>query len=215
MKLFTAGRIPLYCEGITHRLETRKSGDVKVVDLTLKAEPFTAQLSAAMNASEYGFVRRVLFTLSDASPIRDYRSIEFKPPVDRQKLICYASVDIPKASIAIDQAKVTKIRARQAKDGYHWTLYLYASFGPLGREELEYVNAFYCEQRWIAFEEAEPSLEFEGDAGDEADEPEPLRPAPMFETEPDGRPLDASATGKPARQLPRRKSTNGRGETRH
>lgn len=208
MRLFETAKTPVYCEGIAHRIERRKSGDVKVVDLTLKLDPFTAQLASALDQAEYGFVKRLLFKLTDGSPVRDLRSVDFRPPHDRQQLHCFASPDTKKASICLDQVKVTKLRARSQKDGDGWVLYLYVSFGPLGKTELEYVNAFYTEQRFVTFEPAEPSLDFE-DPGDDDDEDEDRearteRPAPMFDSEPDGEPIAAAADPEPARQLPPR-----------
>lgn len=166
MKLFTVGKIPMYCESITHRLERRKDHDVKVVDLTLKIEPFNAQLAAAMDQDEYGFVKRVLFKLADGEPNVDLRVVEFRPPGERQNLICYATPDSPEASIGLVHAKVTKIRARGSKDAQGWTFYVRVSIGPLSKTELEYVNAWYTEQRFVVWEAAEPSLEFEDDDGD-------------------------------------------------
>lgn len=205
MKLFSVAKVPMYCEGISHRIERRKAGDAKVVDLALKVQPFTAQLAAALDSAEYGFVKRLLFKQSDATPVRDFKDVGFKLPVGRQKLICFASPDTTKASIALDQVKVTKLRVRGQKDGDSWVLYVHASFGPLGKAELEYVNAFYAEQRFVTFEEAEPSLEFD-EQDDEADEvAEPSRPAPMFDTDQSGAPVETAA-GEPesARQTPRR-----------
>ncbi len=193
MNLFTVPKIPMHCEGITHRLEKRKSGETKIVELALKIEPFTPQLAAALDPAEYAFVKRTLFKMGDgATPVNDLRAVEFRPPLDRQKLLCFATVDTAMASICLDQVKVTKIRARQSKDAQGWVLYVHVSFGPVDKGELEYVNAFYAGQRWITFEEAEPSLDFAPDA--EAAEAPVSRPAPMWD---DG---DENAPAAPAVQ---------------
>lgn len=168
MRLFSVGKVPVYCEGIAHRLEKRRGEDVKVVDLTLKIEPFTTDLASALDQDEYGFVKRMLFKITDGTPMGDLKSVEFIPPGDRQKVTCYATPDTEVPSIAFDQCKVTKIRARSQKDASGWVLYLYLSFGPLSRTELEYVNAYYTEQRFLTFDEAEPSLAFEDDGEEEA-----------------------------------------------
>lgn len=204
MKLFSTGKVPCYCEGISHRIERRKSGDTKVVDLALRIDPFNAQLAAALDPGEYGFVKRMLFKQGDASPVRDLRTVEFKPPAERQDLQCFASPDTSKASILLDHVKITKIRVRGQKDGDRWVLYLYASFGPLSKTELEYVNAFYTEQRFITFEQSDPSLEYDEEDGDEDDEvtdadEKARRPAMEFETDPVGKPVETPAA-EPVRQ---------------
>lgn len=168
MKFFSVGKVPCYCETIAHRIERRKSGDVKVVDLTLRIDPFNAQLAAALDVDEFGFVKRMLFKQSDASPVRDVRSVEFKAPGDRQNLTCFASPDTAKASIVLEQVKLSQLRAKGQKVGDRWVLLMRASFGPLSKSELEYVNAFYSEQRFLTFDEAEPSLDFLGLGPDEA-----------------------------------------------
>lgn len=216
MRLFSVSKIPVYCESISHRIERRKSGDVKVVDLALKIEPFTPQLASALDLDEYAFIKRELFRGNDASVNIDLKNAEFRTPTDRQLLTCYATPDSPKASIALDQVKVTKIRVRGQKDGSGWVLYVHVSFGPLGKTELEYVNAFYSEQRFISWDQAEPSLEFETDGAGDEDEPsdadEKAR-EPMFDTDADGRPLEADeVTAAPARR-PRAVKTNGKAAT--
>jgi hypothetical protein len=208
MRLFSVAKIPMYCESISHRIEQRKSGAAKVVDLALKIEPFTPQLAAALDMDEYAWIKRELFRGADASVNVDLKSATFRTPTERQLLTCYATPDSPKASIAIDQVKVTKLRVRGQKDGSGWVLYVHVSFGPLGKTELEYVNAFYAEQRFVSWDQAEPSLEFESDGADDemTDADEEAR-EPMFDTETDGKVIEESV--EPARQI-RRNKANGK-----
>lgn len=180
MNLFSVGKIPVYCEGITHRLETRKSGETKVVDLTLKIHPFNAQLASALDQDEYGFVKRTLFRMASGDPVVDLRAVEFRPPGDRQRLTCFAAPDTDQASICLDQVKVTKLRARASKDANGWTLYIGVSFGPLSKDELSWINQFYTGQSFISWEEAEPSLDFDAD-GDDDDDDRPSRSATIWD----------------------------------
>lgn len=207
MKLFTVGKVGIFCDGIGHRLERRKNQDVKVVDLSLRVQPFTSQLAAALDTDAYAFVKRILFKANGGDPITDLRSVEFKPFGDSQKLICFASPDTTEPSIAFDQVKVTKIRARTEKGVDGWALIVGVTFGPVGRAELEYVNAFYTEQRFITFDDGEPFLEFEDDGEDEASDRDldARRPAPMFndegtETEQSPATRDAKRSAPAARQ---------------
>lgn len=171
MHLFDVAKVPMFCDGIAHRLEKRKTGDeVKVVDLTLRIQPFTNELASTINQDEYGAVKRMLFNLITGEANDDLRSVEFVATSDRQRLICFATPDTEVPSIAFDQVKVKKIRARTQKDVAGWALYVYVSFGPLGKSELEYVNDWYTKQRFVSFEEAEPSLDFEDDDLTDADE---------------------------------------------
>jgi hypothetical protein len=220
MKLFTTAKIGMHCDGIGHKLETRKDHEVKIVTLTLRVQPFTAQLAAALDPDWYGFAKRVLFKQANGEPFEDLKAIEFKAPPDRQQLIVFASVDTVRASIAFDQAKVTKVRARTEKGVDGFALVIGVSFGPVGKRELEYVNHWYTEQRFVTFEAAEPSLEFQGeqdddeDDDDETEDAQPTAPLdvpkappdPMFETDAAGRVLDAQAD--PSTTGPARKRTH-------
>lgn len=207
MQLFTVGKVPMYCEGITHRLERRKDRDVKVVDLSLKVQPFSAQLAAALDA-EYGFVKRTLFKVTNGDPVVDLRSVEFKLPAERQQLHCYAAPDTDVASIMFDQVKVTKIRARSAKDGTGWTLLVHVSFGPCDKAELAYVNDFYTGQRFVTWEQAEPSLDFDDEEAEEDDSVG--RQAPMWDDGDEARPSAVAHDVEAARPTSRRGSGKGR-----
>lgn len=191
MKLFTVPKIPVYCEGISHRLERRKDHDIKVVDLALKIEPFTPQLAAALDPAEYGFVKRTLFKMTEgAEPVVDLKSVEFRAPRERQNLHAFAAPDVPDASMFLEAVKITKIRARKSKDGSGWTLYVYVSFGPLSADELAWVNQFYSAQTFITFDETDPSLQFDEPAKTEAKAAKPAsRPMPGWD---DGEPPPAA-----------------------
>lgn len=197
MRLFTVAKIPMYCEGITHRLERRRGEEVKVVDLALKIEPFTPQLASALDQDEYGFIKRTLFKHQDASPIGDIRAVEFRPPSERQKLTVYATPDTEAAAIAFDGVKVIKIRARCQKDTSGWVLYVHVSFGPLGKTELEYINYFYAQQRFGTWEQADPSFDWDAkpvvEEGSDADVKARRKVKalpPMFNTDQDGKPVE-------------------------
>ena len=47
-------------------------------------------------------------------------------------------------------------------DGY--ALVFYASFGPVGKEELEYIVGWHTQQRFLTFAPQEPALDFKGAA---------------------------------------------------
>jgi hypothetical protein len=187
MQLFTLPKIPLYCDAVNHRLETRRDREIKVVDLKLRVQPFTAQHASGLDA-DLAFVKKVLFRTTDGAAVAHYKNIEFKPPTgDRQLLTVFASSDTVKPTIAFDQAKIRKMFVRTEKGVDGWALILRLTFGPVDKAELEYVNAWYTEQRFVSFQEAEPSLDF--------DETPPAKPrskpaTPMFETDAAGQPND-------------------------
>jgi hypothetical protein len=188
MELFTVSKIPMYCEGITHRLEQRATGDVKIVELTLKLDTFDGQMASALH-DDYSIVKRTLFRMNDGEPNTDLQVVEFHTPSDRQKLRCYAVPDTEKASICFDQVKVTKLRAKRVKGAANWLLFVHVSFGPVDKGELMYVNEWFAGERYVSWEEAEPSLDFK--VVEPKEDKSLSRPQPMFDD--DGNELSTEA----------------------
>src|SRR4051794_35603895 len=48
-QLFSAHKIGLFCDQIVHGIEKRRGDDVKVITLTLRAQPFDAKLATALD----------------------------------------------------------------------------------------------------------------------------------------------------------------------
>jgi len=201
VKLFDVGKVGCYLEAITHKLETRRDSDVKVTELTLRVQPFEAKLATALSPD----VRALLFTLNSGEPKPILRRADVALGVPRQDLEVFASTDTVTASIVIDHVKITGIYARADKKSRGFVLLFKASFGPCAKQELEYVNDWFLGQRFVSFEPAERSLEFEerGGADDEVTEADEKsrRPAPMFDTdaggqvtEVEGQPVEAAPT---------------------
>ena len=180
MKLFDLPKIGLYLDTITHGTETRREEDVKIVTLVLRVQPFTPQLATVMAEG----VKTTLYRLNDASA-KDYlKRVDFALGVPRQNLTIYAAPDVVDASIAFTQARITQTYARTEKGVAGFAFIIKASFGPLGRAELEFIQEWHLSQRFVSFEEAEPGM-FEdlGVVEEDHDEDTPSRPAAMFDDE--------------------------------
>lgn len=177
MKLFDDDKVGLYLDDIGHRVEKTKDGkEHKMVDLTLRLQPLTPELATSLDPD----VRALLFSLSDATPKPKIKSMEFRLTIPHQRLSVYllpeGNVD---PSIVFMDVEISGVRARTEKgvDGYG--LVFYASFGPVGKDELEYVVGWHTTQRFVSFTQQQPALDFagksgsddEGDEGDEGDEP--------------------------------------------
>jgi hypothetical protein len=160
MKLFEVPKVGLHLDNITHGTEVRDGEEVKIVTLTLRASPLTAQLASAMP----GPVRMLLFKSTEgATPRPHLRRAEFDLGVPRQSLEVYASSDTADPSISIDQAKVAAVLARIDKDVQGWALVVKVSFGPLDKSELAYIEDWRLGQRWVTWLPAEPGF-FDEDA---------------------------------------------------
>jgi hypothetical protein len=180
MRLFDDDHIGCYLDDIGHRVEKTKDGkELRTVDLTLRVQPLTAELAKALDPD----VRALLFNLSDALPKHKVKAVHFALAVPRQALTVRLMPEVDDAALHISDVEITDVRARVEKgvDGY--ALVFYASFGPVGARDLEYLCTWHTQQRFVTFQPQEPGLDFAGAA--EANTASPRR----------GRRATAIATG--------------------
>jgi len=171
MRLFDTDRVGTYCDDIGHRVERSKDGEeVKMVDLTLRVQPFTPELAVSFDPD----VRALLFTMNDAQPKPKIKAMEFRVPVPRQMMaVCLLPADdedgagVFGARVFMD-VEISAPRARTEKgvDGYG--LVFYASFGPVSKDDLEFVCNWHTQQRFVTFTPQQPALDFAG--AEESDE---------------------------------------------
>jgi hypothetical protein len=172
-RLFNVAKIGLTLDDYGAKIEKRRSGEVKVIELTLRVQPFDSKLARAIDDGVGGDsnVRTTLFKSSEnAEPKPHLRRVNFELGCPRQNLIIYASPDTVESRMSFQQVKISGTYARVEKgiDGYAWVFR--ATYGPVGRAELEYIHEWKDGQRFITFEASEPDLEFEAVGDDEVDE---------------------------------------------
>ena len=102
MRLFDVDKVGCYLDAIGHRVEKTKDGkEIKMVDLTLRVQPFTSELAVAFDPD----VRALLFNMGDALPRQKLKAIHFALTVPKQgglmfteSLVAEAAVDhLPRA----------------------------------------------------------------------------------------------------------------------
>jgi hypothetical protein len=171
MRFFDDDKVGVYLDGIDHRVEKTKDGDeVKMVDLTLRVQPFTPELAGSLDPD----VRALLFNLGDAEPKKKLKAIHFDLTVPRQVLTVHLLPELAE-QIAFADVDITGVRARTEKGVDGFGLVFYASFGPASPRDLEYVCDWLTQQRFLTFQPQEPALNF--DAQDE-ETIEPARKTP-------------------------------------
>lgn len=210
-KLFDVGKVGLTCDAVVHSTEKRKDGEVKVIVLTLRVQPFDSKLAAALHPD----VRTTLFKLSHPDPQPHLSRVNFQLGVPRQSLDIYATPETAKATMRLDHVKVTGIYARTEKGVTGYACVLKAAFGPVSDKELGFVEAWRNGMKFVSFEEAEVSADFDDEAPDEdleddEDDEQPRLPVPEFETDAGGQPLEAStAPDRANRRLHSHQSKRG------
>lgn len=171
MRLFDADQVGVYLDDIGHRVEkTKDGGEVKMVDLTLRVQPFTPELAVSLDPD----VRALLFNLTDATAKAKIKALHFNLTVPRQALAVYLLPESLEGILFAD-VEITDPRARTEKgvDGYG--LVFYASLGPVSAGDLEYICNWHTEQRFITFTPQQPALNFDGAAPEATAPPEPPR----------------------------------------
>jgi hypothetical protein len=188
-RLFDVGKVGLTCDAVVHSTEKRKDGEVKVIVLTLRVQPFDAKLATALHPD----VRTTLFKLSHPDPHPHLARVNFTLGVPRQALDIYATPDTAKATMRLDHVKVTGIYARTEKGVTGYACVLKAAFGPVSDKELGFVEAWRNGMKFVSFEEAEQSADFEDEVPDDDeaddDDDQPELPVAEFETDADGKPI--------------------------
>jgi hypothetical protein len=180
MRFFDDDKVGCYLDDIGHRVEKTKDGnEIKMVDLTLRVQPFTPELAVSLDPD----VRSLLFNLTDATAKAKIKALHFNLITPRQALAVYL---LPESleGIQFSDVEITEPRARTEKgvDGYG--LVFYASLGPVSAGDLEYICNWHTQQRFITFQPQEPALNFAGAAGDDPQTPEPARRTPRRNPKP-------------------------------
>lgn len=205
-RLFSTAKVGVFLDGYRPATEKRKSGDVPVLKLTLRVAPFDAKLAGSVDdgVGEESNVRATLFRLSNPDPKPHLDRVNFALGCARQNVTLYASPDTEDARLTLAQCKVSGSYARTQKDENGFQFVFSLAFGPVGREELEFVHGWYLTQRFATFEASEPLIEY-GDDGDDED------PSDADEKARDEAPMWDDGDGpEPARRTPRRHPGKGK-----
>jgi hypothetical protein len=175
MRLFNADGIGVYLDDIGHRVEKNDGNEVKMVDLTLRVQPFTPDLAVSLDPD----VRALLFNMTDAAPKPKIKAMHFNLTVPRQAmtvaLLPPGTAD--NTGRLFSDVEITDPRARTEKGVDGFALVFYASLGPLSAADLEYVCEWLTQQRFLTFHPQEPALNFDA-AEDAEDAKEPARRVP-------------------------------------
>lgn len=179
--LFAIGKVPTFLDRITHRLETRDGGEiVKVLDLVLRVQPF--DFANARTFLDENLLAGVLFNPQTHFLIGGLKEVVFDlddDTIPNQNVVLFATPATKEPSIAFRQLAIGKVRARIEKAESGWGLVFHATFGPVGREDLEYINAWYTESRCLTWSAAQASMLQRGEPKSDAtsEPPEPDAPS--------------------------------------
>jgi hypothetical protein len=202
--LFKSGKIGCFVDTYSPAIEKRRGEETSVLTLRLRVQPFDAKLATLLDdgVGDTSNIKATVFNLSTAEPKPNFTRHDFRLGLVRQNLHIFASPDTEDARVMLPQAKISGTFVRSQKDNNALALIFKASFGPVGRDELELIHSLHRSQTFIRFEESEPLFEVEDDGADDgtdadqkAQQPINVR-QPMFNDSPDHAPAPRRA--KPA-----------------
>jgi len=169
MRLFDDDKVGCYLDAIRHRLVKQKNGDeVKMIDLTLRVQPFTPGLAVALDPD----VRALLFSLGDATPKPKLAAVHFALTVPRQQLHIGLLPEMAEQIVLCD-CDISRVRVRTEKGVDGFGLVFYVSYGPPSARELEYVCDWHTQQRFVTFNPQQRALALEPAAAPAETPPEP------------------------------------------
>jgi hypothetical protein len=170
--MFSVAKVGAFVDSYRPGVEKRGQDEASVLKVKFRIEPFDAKLATALDEGVGGDcnVRSTVFSMTTSEPKKNFTRHDFKLGLPRQTLELFASPDTPGSRVALNQAKISNIIVRAEKGTNALVLGFVATFGPVGRDELEIVHSLHRMQTFITFHEGEPVLPTESASDEEGDE---------------------------------------------
>jgi hypothetical protein len=199
-RLFNLGKVGCFVDGYGPKVEKRRGEEVTCLSVQLRVQPFDAKLASSLDNGVGGEsnIRSTIFNLNTAEPRANFTRHDFKLGLPPQNLLLFASPDTEDSRVALTQAKITGCYVRTQKDMNALAFVFKASFGPVGRDQLELVHKLHGSQTFVTFEEGEPLLDGENDEDEVGEAEEVQTHAPMFNDDGEETAAAAAAPAAPA-----------------
>lgn len=196
-RLFSVPKVGVFLDSYGPGVDKRAGEEITVIKVKFRVQPFDAKLAAALDDGVGGDsnIRPTIFSLNTGDPKANFTAHEFKlGTLPRQTLELFSTPDTPGSRIAFSQCKISGCKVRGEKDSAALAFTFNATFGPVGRDELETVHSLHRMQTFITFHEGEPMLEEQDDEEEGTDaDVKARRPAPMFDDEGEETPAEEPA----------------------
>lgn len=136
------------------------------LSINCRIQPFSAQMAGSLDNGVGGDsnIKSTVFSLSTGDPKPNFTRHDFKlSGLPSQNLLIFATPDTSDSRVALVQARIHGCYVRTQKDVNALAMCFRATFGPVGRDELELVHSLFRRQTFVTFEEGEPILGVEDD----------------------------------------------------
>lgn len=216
-KLFSVPKVAIFLDSYKPAKEKRREETVTVINATFRVHPFDAKLATAIDDGLNAGVRPLLFNLNNVEPKAIIGGTDLNLDCPRQNMEMFAAPDTDESSIVFLQVKITKPKAVEHKDVSGFALTFHGTFGPVDRDTLMYLQGWYGTQRFVTFQESEPSLDFSDEELDDEDDDGVRAPAhaPMFDDEEAAQAPSAGVEAAKANTSERKREKGHRYTRRH
>src|SRR5437879_2769875 len=124
MRLFDTDRVGLYLDGVNLRLEKTKDNEHKVIDLTLRVQPFTKELATSLHPD----VRALLFSMTcEGAPKPLLKAVALNlTGIPKQHMDCFLlPEETESGGLTLLDSEIGDLRVRTEKgvDGYALIFY--------------------------------------------------------------------------------------------
>lgn len=159
--MFDVNKIGVFVDGYGPGVEKRRGETVSVITMHMRIQPFDAKLAAALDNGVGGDcnIRATVFSLNSGDPKKNFTRHDFKLGLERQNLEIFPTPDTNNSRISLNQAKISGTYVRTQKDNAALAFIFRATFGPVGRDELELIHSLHRMQTFVTFRQGEPILE--------------------------------------------------------
>jgi hypothetical protein len=171
--VFDRNNVPVRIADIAHRQMEHDEKEIALVELQLEINPLTRELVKELD----DFVRRTLFTATDAEVTSKLKGASFQLPIRPQAIVVRMAPDQGEESFTIDEAKVGVLHARRSKKSPTWRLVFTVTCSPASEHQLSQIVDAYLKTRYLTFANASPGLfdEEEKEARRQSKDAKPVR----------------------------------------
>lgn len=152
--MFDTENVAVRVADISHRQMEKDDAEIALVDLKCEINPLTPKLAAELD----DFVRRTLYTQTDAEVTSKLKSASFTLPILPQEIVFRSAPDQQKDTFTIAEAKITSIKATRGKKSTAWTLVFVATCSPVSDKQLGQIVDCYLKMRYLTFANAVATL---------------------------------------------------------
>lgn len=152
--MFDSNDVAMRFEKIEPRRMEKDDLEIGLLEIELTVNPFTADLAKELD----DYVRRTLFTATDAEVTRKLKSASFDLTIQPCRVEVRMAPDQEDESFSIPEAKILSVIARRGKKSSAWRLHVKMQCAPATEHQLAQIIDCYTKMRYLSFEATQPDL---------------------------------------------------------